>query len=61
MAFDLDEKLLTGAMKRTDESTKRSVINEALKQIIQNRKRLRLKMAGKIQLDVGINITRNKI
>jgi Arc/MetJ family transcription regulator len=63
--LDLDEKLLDEAMKWTGESTKTSVINEALKQIIQNKKRLGLiEMAGKVKLDVDINATskmQNKI
>jgi hypothetical protein len=49
-------------MKWTGESTKTSVINEALKEIIKNRKRLRLvEMAGKVELEVNINVTRNRI
>ncbi|MDR1220526.1 MAG: type II toxin-antitoxin system VapB family antitoxin [Treponema sp.] len=40
--LDLDKKLLDEAMKWTGESTKTSVINEAIKEIIKNRKRLRL-------------------
>ncbi|MDR1932437.1 MAG: type II toxin-antitoxin system VapB family antitoxin [Spirochaetales bacterium] len=60
--LNLDEKLLVEAMKWTGESTKTAVINEALKQIIQNRKRLRLiEMAGKVKLDADINVTRNRI
>jgi Arc/MetJ family transcription regulator len=59
--LDLDKKLLDEAMKWTGESTKTSVINEALKEIIKNRKRLRLvEMAGKINLEVDINITRSR-
>jgi Arc/MetJ family transcription regulator len=59
--LDLDKKLLDEAMKWTGKSTKTSVINEALKEIIKNRKRLRLvEMAGKIKFEVNINVTRNR-
>jgi Arc/MetJ family transcription regulator len=59
--LDLDKKLLDEAMKWTGESTKTSVINEALKEIIKNRKRLRLvEMAGKVKLEVNIDATRNR-
>jgi Arc/MetJ family transcription regulator len=59
--LDLDSTLLDEAMKWTGESTKASVINEALKEIIRNRKRLRLvEMAGKVKLEVNINATRNR-
>jgi Arc/MetJ family transcription regulator len=60
--LNLDKKLLDEAMKWTGESTKTSVINEALKEIIKNRKRLGLvEMAGKVKLEVDINITRNRV
>jgi Arc/MetJ family transcription regulator len=60
--LDLDKNLLNEAMKWTGETTKTSVINEALKEIIKNRKRLRLvEMAGKVKLKVDIDVTRNRI
>jgi Arc/MetJ family transcription regulator len=60
--LDLDSKLLDEAMKWTGERTKTSVINEALKEIIKSRKRLRLiEMAGKVKLNVDIDITRNRL
>jgi Arc/MetJ family transcription regulator len=60
--LNLDKKLLDEAMKWTGESTKTSVINEALKEIIKNRKRLGLvEMAGKVNLEVDINVTRNRV
>jgi Arc/MetJ family transcription regulator len=59
--LDLDKKLLDEAMKWTGENTKTSVINEALKEIIKNRKRLRLvEIAGKVELEVNIDVTRNR-
>ncbi|MDR1216051.1 MAG: type II toxin-antitoxin system VapB family antitoxin [Treponema sp.] len=51
ITLDLDKKLVDEAMKWTGESTETSLINEALKEIIKNRKRLRLiEMAGKVKL-----------
>jgi hypothetical protein len=48
-------------MRWTGEATKTAVINEALKEVIQSRKRMRLiKIAGKIKLDVDLNITRKR-
>jgi Arc/MetJ family transcription regulator len=59
--LDLNENLLNEAMKWTGLSTKTSVINEALKEAIQYRKRMKLiEMAGTIKLDVDLNITRNR-
>ena len=59
--LDLNETLLTEAMKWTGESTKTAVINEALKQVIDYRKRMKLvEMAGKVKLDVDLDITRKR-
>ncbi|MDR1935795.1 MAG: type II toxin-antitoxin system VapB family antitoxin [Candidatus Accumulibacter sp.] len=59
--LDLNETLLDEAMKWTGAPTKTSVINEALKQIIKEKKRMRLiEMAGKVKLDVDIDVTRNR-
>jgi Arc/MetJ family transcription regulator len=57
--LDLNEALLNEAMKWTGILTKTAVINEALQEIIAHKKRLRLiEMAGKIKLDVDLDITR---
>ena len=57
--LDLNETLLNEAMKWTGIFTKTAVINEALKNMIDHKKRLELiKMAGKIKLDVDLDITR---
>ncbi|GMO43963.1 MAG: hypothetical protein Ta2B_24640 [Termitinemataceae bacterium] len=46
-------------MKWTGIFTKTAVINEALQDVIDHKKRLRLiEMAGKIKLDVDLDITR---
>jgi len=59
--LDLDESLLTEAMRWTGETTKTGAINEALKQIISLRKRLRLiELAGKVKLNVDLNATRKR-
>jgi Arc/MetJ family transcription regulator len=59
--LDLNETLLAEAMKWTGETTKTATINEALKQVIQHRKRMNLiGMAGKIKLDIDLNITRKR-
>jgi Arc/MetJ family transcription regulator len=59
--LDLNETLLTEAMEWTGETTKTATINEALKQVIQSRKRMKLiDMAGKIKLDVDLNSTRKR-
>ncbi len=48
-------------MKWTGEPTKTAVINEALKEIITHRKRMRLiEMAGKVKLDVNLDVTRKR-
>ena len=59
--LDLNETLLADAMKWTGETTKTAVINEALKQIIKFKKRIKLvEFAGKLNLDVDLNITRKR-
>jgi Arc/MetJ family transcription regulator len=59
--LDLNESLLVEAMQWTGQLTKTAVINEALKQIIDQRKRMKLiEMAGKVKLDVDIDITRKR-
>ncbi|WP_010257472.1 type II toxin-antitoxin system VapB family antitoxin [Treponema primitia] len=59
--LNLNETLLSEAMKWTGEPTKTAVINEALKEIITHRKRMRLiEMAGKVKLDVNLDVTRKR-
>ncbi len=59
--LDLDESLLSEAMKWTGETTKTGAINEALKQIVKFKKRIRLlDLAGKVKLDVDLNTTRER-
>ena len=59
--LDLDEALLNEAMKWTGETTKTGTINEALKQIVKFKKRLRLlELAGKVKLDIDLNATRER-
>ncbi len=59
--LDLDEALLNEAMKWTGETTKTGTINEALKQIVKFKKRLRLlELAGKVKIDVDLNATRER-
>jgi Arc/MetJ family transcription regulator len=59
--LDLDETLLTDAMKWTGKTTKTATINEALKQVIKSRKRVKLvEFAGKLHLDVDLDITRKR-
>jgi len=59
--LDLDEGLLSEAMRWTGETTKTGAINEALKQIVSFRKRLRLvDLAGKVKLDVDLGVTRKR-
>jgi hypothetical protein len=48
-------------MKWTGETTKTATINEALKQVIKSRKRVKLvEFAGKLHLDVDLDITRKR-
>jgi len=59
--LDLNEALLTEAMKWMGETTKTATINEALKQFIESKKRKRLvEFAGKMDLDVDLDITRER-
>jgi Arc/MetJ family transcription regulator len=59
--LDLNEALLTEAMKWTGETTKTATINVALKQVIEFKKRKRLiEFAGKMHLDVDLDITRKR-
>jgi Arc/MetJ family transcription regulator len=59
--LDLNDTLLEEAMKWTGETTKTATVNEALKQVIQYRKRMNLiGMAGKIKLEVDLNTTRKR-
>jgi len=59
--LDLNETLLTEAMAWTGESTKTATINEALKQIVKSKKRIKLiEFAGKLNLEVDLDITRKK-
>jgi len=59
--LDLNETLLTEAMKWMGETTKTATINEALKQFIEFKKRKRLvEFAGKMDLDVDLDITRKR-
>ena len=59
--LNLNEALLTEAMKWTGETTKTATINEALKQVIKSKKRIKLvEFAGKLNLDVDLNVTRKR-
>jgi Arc/MetJ family transcription regulator len=59
---NLNEVLLNEAMRWLGETTKTAVINEALKQAIQTQKRMKLiEMAGKMNLDVDLDITRKRV
>jgi Arc/MetJ family transcription regulator len=59
--LNLDEALLTDAMKWTGAATKTAAINEALQQVIQAQKRKKLiEMAGKMKLNVDLDITRKR-
>jgi Arc/MetJ family transcription regulator len=59
--LDLNETLLAEAMKWTGETTKTAAINEALRQVIQSQKRTKLiSMAGKMKLDVDLDVTRKR-
>jgi len=59
--LDLNETLLIDAMKWTGETTKTATINEALKQVVKFRKRVKLiELAGKLNLDVDLDTTRKR-
>ncbi|GHV91742.1 hypothetical protein AGMMS50268_22450 [Spirochaetia bacterium] len=52
---------LNEALQWTGEPTKTAIINEALKQVIDSRKRMKLiEMAGTVKLDVDPDVTRNR-
>jgi Arc/MetJ family transcription regulator len=57
----LNDTLLTEAMRWTGAPTKTATINEALKQVIEFKKRMRLiEMAGTVKLDVDLDSTRKR-
>jgi len=57
----LNGKLLNEAKKWTSLPTKTSIINEALRLVIQMKKRAKLiEMAGKVKLSVNTDITRGR-
>ncbi|MDR1786295.1 MAG: type II toxin-antitoxin system VapB family antitoxin [Spirochaetaceae bacterium] len=59
--LNLNDELIGEAMQWTGVSTKTAVVNEALRQLIGHMKRLRLvEMAGKMQLDVNLDVTRKR-
>ena len=59
--LDLNETLIAEAMKWTGETTKTATINEALKQMINFKKRVKLvEYAGKLNLDVNLDTTRKR-
>jgi len=59
--LDLDETLLAEAMKWTGKSTKTATINEALKQVIKSKKRVKLiEFAGKLNLNIDLDNTRKR-
>jgi Arc/MetJ family transcription regulator len=59
--LDLNETLLKEAMSWIGAETKTAAINEALYQIIQMKKRMKLiEMAGKVELDIDLDATRNR-
>jgi Arc/MetJ family transcription regulator len=59
--LDLNETLLSEAMKWTGEATKTAAINAALEQAIKSGKRARLvEFAGKLNLDLNLDITRKR-
>ena len=52
----LDESLVKKAMKLSRSKTKKELVNQALKEFVENRKRLNLMdLAGKIQFAKGYN------
>ena len=59
--LDIDEKLITKAMRITGEHTKTALIHFALEQIIRksNLKSL-LEYGGKIQIDYDLNTSRGR-
>jgi hypothetical protein len=60
--LDLNGVLLEEAMRWAEIETKTAVINEALHQFIQMKKRMQLiEMAGKVKLDIDLDVTRKRI
>lgn len=59
--LDIDERLITKAMKVTGEHTKTAMIHFALEQIIRksNLKSL-LEYGGKVQIDYDVNSSRGR-
>jgi Arc/MetJ family transcription regulator len=52
----LDENLVREAMKLSHTKTKKELVNQALKEFVENRKRLNLMdLAGKIEFAKGYN------
>jgi len=52
----LDENLVKEAMKLSRTKTKKELVNQALKEFVENRKRLNLMdLAGKIEFAKGYN------
>jgi hypothetical protein len=61
VVVDLNETLLEEAREWTGESTDTALVNEALLQLVQLRKRLRLiEMAGHVHLAVDLDATRGR-
>jgi hypothetical protein len=61
VTIDLNETLLEEAREWTDKSTDTALVNEALLQLVQLQKRLRLiEMAGHVNLAVDLDATRGR-
>jgi Arc/MetJ family transcription regulator len=59
--LDLNETLVSEAMRWTGAITKTAVIHDALRRLIQYQKREKLvKMAGTMDLDVDLAVTRKR-
>ena len=60
-SVSVNENLLTEAMKWSGTATKVATIHEALQQLVEHKKRMKLiGMAGKVKLDVDITATRKR-
>ena len=60
-SVSINESLLTEAMKWSGATTKVATIHEALQQLVEYKKRMKLiGMAGKVKLDVDIVATRKR-
>ena len=60
-SVSVNESLLTEAMKWNGTTTRVATIHEALQQLVEHKKRMKLVgMAGKIKLDVDIAATRKR-